>query len=143
MSATDLVETALLALIFRGTTWNGFAENDSSSPATSLWISLHTTDPGETGDQTIGEATYGGYERIEIGRDTDWSVSNDAAENAADIAFPAVASAPGNAIRYLGIGTSDTGAGQLLFVLPLDEAIEMEVATQPYFATGSVVVTCD
>lgn len=37
---------SLLALIFNATTWNLIAENDTTSPATNLYLSLHTADPG-------------------------------------------------------------------------------------------------
>jgi len=49
MSATNSTETALLNLIFKGTTWASVAQNASSSPYTSFYISLHTSDPGEAG----------------------------------------------------------------------------------------------
>lgn len=144
MSATDIVETAVLKLVFTAVAWDDIAQNDGSSPAASFWISLHTTDPGETGDQTVGETAYGDYERQEVLRDgTGWTVSNDTVENLTAIAFPPCASAPGDPIQYLGIGLDETGAGTLMFVLPLADAITMEVATQPYFDVGEVIVTCD
>lgn len=143
MSATDLVENAVLKLIFNATAWADIAQNDGSSPSTSFWISLHTTDPGETGDQTIGETAYTDYERIEVTRDTSgWTVSNDTVENAAAIVFPACSASPGDPINYIGIGKSQTGAGELLFVGAIAE-IEMAVSTQPIFEVGDLVVTCD
>jgi hypothetical protein len=42
----------LLALIFNATTWADFAENASTSPQTTLYVALHTADPGADGKKT-------------------------------------------------------------------------------------------
>jgi hypothetical protein len=60
MSATNTLEDGLLSLIFTATTLDGLAENDTSSPYTNLYISLHTGDPGEAGSQTSSETAYTG-----------------------------------------------------------------------------------
>lgn len=39
-----------------------------SSTAGSLYVSLHTSDPGTTGDQTTNEATYTSYARVAVAR---------------------------------------------------------------------------
>lgn len=47
MSKSNSLENALMLLLFNATTFNGIAENDSTSPNTDLYVSLHTADPGE------------------------------------------------------------------------------------------------
>lgn len=144
MSATNAVETAILELIFKGTTWNGFAENDSTSPNTSFWISLHTANPGDTGDQTTSETAYTGYARIEVARNgSGWTVSGNAATNAAEIAFGQCTASPGSNLTYVGLGTSASGAGSLILYNPLDNAVSMQVGTVPIFSTGELEFTCD
>ena len=56
MSKSNALETALLELVFKATTFDGIAENDTSSPNTNLYVSLHTADPGEAGTQATNEA---------------------------------------------------------------------------------------
>ena len=144
MSATNAVETALLNLIFKGTTWANMADNAAASPITSFYISLHTADPADTGDQTTSETAYTGYSRIAVTRDgTGWTVSGNAATNAAEIAFGICTASPGSNLTHAGLGTASTGAGRLFLSNPLDSAIAMQVGTVPIFSIGELEFTCD
>lgn len=40
----------------------------NSATAGSLYISLHTSDPGEAGSQTTNEANYTSYARVAVAR---------------------------------------------------------------------------
>lgn len=144
MSATNTVETALLNLIFTGTTWANFADNAASSPVTDFYISLHTSDPGEAGDQTTGETAYTGYARVAISRDgTDWTVSGNSASNAATITFGKCTAAPGAAITHVGLGTASSGAGSLILSNPLSSSLTMAAGVTPLFEAGGCAFTCD
>ena len=61
MAFGSTFENDLVKLIFNGTAIANIADNTASSPLTSLYVSLHTADPGEAGDQTTSEATYVTY----------------------------------------------------------------------------------
>lgn len=62
-----------------------------SSVAGSLYLSLHTADPGEAGDQTTNEVSYTSYARVAVARNgSAWTVSGNAATLAANTDFPAV-----------------------------------------------------
>lgn len=63
MSKSNALENDILDLLFNATAIADLAENDSSSPATSLTWALHTSDPGEAGDQANNEAGYTSYAR--------------------------------------------------------------------------------
>jgi len=144
MSATNAVETALLELIFKGTTWASMAQNASSSPYTAYYISLHTAAPGETGDQTSSETAYTGYARVSVTRDgTGWTVSGNTATNAAEIAFAVCTASPGSAITHVGLGTASSGTGVLLLSNALDTSVTMQVGTVPIFSAGDLDFTCD
>ena len=55
-----------------------------STTAGSLYVSLHTADPGEAGDQTTSETAYTNYARVAVARTTGgWTVTNNAVANAA------------------------------------------------------------
>ena len=143
MSATNATETALLALIFNATTFTGIAEDDSGTPYTQFYISLHTADPGEAGSQNTSETAYTGYARIAVIRDnTGWTVSGDTATNAADIEFGLCTASPGGALTHVGIGTEVSGAGVLLLSASLSSSVIMQVGTTPIFSAGELDITC-
>jgi hypothetical protein len=86
-----------------------------STTAGSLHVSLHTADPGETGDQTTNEANYTSYARIPVARSAGgWTVTNNSVSPTANVDFPA-ATGGSNTITHWGVGTSLSGAGKLLF----------------------------
>lgn len=115
MSLTNSFENSLLALIFNATAIANIADNAASSPATNLYVSLHTADPGETGTQTTSEAAYTSYARVAVPRTTSgWSApSGGATSLVANADFPAGTGGSGTATHF-GIGLSLTTAGTLL-----------------------------
>lgn len=144
MSATNDIENAILSLIFTATTWDGFAENDTSSPVSSLYISLHTADPGEAGSQNTSETAYTSYARVEVARTAGgWTVSSGSCTNDAEIAFPQCTGSPGSNITHVGIGTASTGAGTLLFSDALSASVVMQTGTTPIFSAGELEITCN
>ena len=144
MSATNAVETAILNLIFKGTTWANVADNAASSPYTEFYVSLHTGDPGEAGSQTTNEAAYTGYVRVSIDRNgTDWTVSGNTAENASTLTFGKCTASPGNAITHVAIGSDSSGAGTLLLSNALSSSLTMAVGVTPLFEAGGLKFTCD
>ena len=94
MSATDVFETALAKLIFNNTGLANMGDVTGLPAAAtvgSLYVSLHTADPTETGTQTSSEATYTSYARVAVVRSTaGWTVAgNTNITTAAAINFPA------------------------------------------------------
>lgn len=79
MSKSNASETALLALLFNNTDFATIGDAgglQNSATAGSFYISLHTADPGEAGNQTTSEATYGSYARVAVARSgAGWTVS--------------------------------------------------------------------
>lgn len=142
MSATNAFETAVLALYFNGTAHADLAQNDGSSPATNLYVSLHTADPGEAGSQNTSEAAYTGYARQAVSRDTNgWLVSGDTASNVAQITFGQCTASPVD-ITHVGVGLSESGAGTLLISLALTSPISMAIGATPIFSVGELDFTC-
>lgn len=146
MSLVNTAETDLLELIFQAVTWNNIAENDSTSPATNFYVSLHTASPGETGSQTTSETTYGSYARQAVARTTaGWTVSGNTADNAGAITFPEATSGP-STVTHWGIGLSLTGAGTLLAYGTVDtptSGLVVNTGVQPQFAAGALDITLD
>lgn len=143
MSKGNTFENDLLKLIFQATAIANLADNAASSPLTSLYVSLHTADPGETGDQTTSEATYTSYARVAVARSgSGWTVSANAVENAAAIAFPA-ATGGTNTITHFGVGTASSGAGKLLYKGALSASLAVSAGITPQFAAGALDITED
>ncbi len=132
----------ILALIFNATTWNLIAENDSTSPATNLYLSLHTADPGVGGSQTTNETSYTNYARVAVARSTGgWDVpSGGATQNAALVQF-AQCGASGATITHVAIGTASSGAGTVLYAGALNASLAVANLIQPQFAAGALTVT--
>lgn len=105
MSKSNAFETALLKLFFNGTAIADLAENDSSSPATTLTIALHTADPGEAGVMTANEAAYTSYARETVTRNaTEFPVVGNEATFANDLDFTK-ATGGNETITHFSIGT--------------------------------------
>ena len=144
MSATNAFEASVIALIFNATTIADIAENDTTSPATALYVSLYTADPGEAGTQATNEAAYDGYARISVNRNAGgWTCSGSQASNTAQITFGQATGGTISDITHVGIGLSSSGAGTLLGSLALQNTITMSVGATPIFAAGQLTFTVD
>lgn len=116
MTMSNTLENSLLELLFKATLFANVAINATSSPITNLYVSLHTSDPGEAGDQTTNEISYTNYARVAVARSgSGWTVTNNQVVPAAEIAFPASAGGAGGTVTHFGIGTDSSGTGRLLF----------------------------
>lgn len=143
MSKSNSLENALMLLLFNATTFNGIAENDSTSPNTDLYVSLHTADPGEGGSQTTSECAYGSYARVAVARSgSGWTVSGNTASNAALVQFPQCSSGSETA-TYVGVGLASSGAGTLLYSGALSASLAISSGIQPQFGIGSLSVAED
>jgi hypothetical protein len=131
----------LLKLIFNGTAWTNIADNTATSPATNLYLSLHTADPGVGGTQSTNETSYTNYVRIAVARtNVGWTVTTNTAANAALAQF-AQCGATGATLTYVAIGMLSTGAGIILYSGALNSALAVANGIQPQFALGALVVT--
>lgn len=107
---------------------------------TDLYLSLHTADPGAAGSQTTSEATYTGYARIAIARDsdtTDFLASGGATSNQVELAF-AECTAGSNTITHVGLGTASSGAGTLLRRCTLTASLAVSAAVVPTIPVGDL-----
>jgi hypothetical protein len=139
MSKGNTFENDLLKLIFNATPIANIADNAASSPLTNLYVSLHTGDPGEGGDQTTSEAAYTSYARVAVARTSGgWTVTNNSVSPAADISFPAGTGGSGTATHW-GIGTASSGAGKLLYKGTLTPNVVMGDGVTPKVTTASTV----
>ena len=96
----------------------------NSATAGSLFVSLHTADPGEAGSQTTSECAYTNYARVAVARSSaGWTVSSNQVSNTAAITFPE--SDTSETAMFWGIGRSTSGAGTLDFKGHIGAACKM------------------
>lgn len=140
MSKGDTFENDLLKMIFQATAIANIADNASASPLTNLYVSLHTADPGDAGNQTTNETAYTGYARVAVARSgSGWTVTGNSVSPAANIDFGECTASPGAAITHFGVGTASSGAGKLLYKGAVTPNITMAVGVTPRLKTTSTI----
>jgi hypothetical protein len=139
MSKSNSFENSLLKLIFNATAIANLADNTATSPLTNLYVSLHTADPGEAGDQTTSETTYTSYARVAVLRTTGgWTVTANSVSPVANIDFPAATGGSGT-ITYFGVGTAASGAGVLYYSGTVTPSIAVTSGVTPRLTTASTI----
>ena len=146
MSKSNAAETAILALLFNNSDFAGVGDAgglQNSAAAGSLYISLHTADPGEAGTQATNESAYTSYARVAVARSAGgWTVSGATATNTALAQFPECTGGS-ETITHVGIGTDSSGAGVLLYSGALSASRSVSSGIQPQFAATALTVTED
>lgn len=138
MSKGNTFENDILLLIFNATTINDLAENDTTTPATSLTVALHTADPGEAGTQLTSETAYTGYARQTVARTSSgWTVTTNSVSPVANIDFPECTASPGGAITFFSVGTGVSN--KLLYSGTVTPNITMAVGVIPRLKTTSTI----
>jgi len=142
MPKSTTASNNILALIFNATTWNNIAENDTSSPNTSLYLSLHTADPGVGGSQTTNETAYTNYVRVAVVRTSvGWEVPASGETSNADLVQFAQCGVTGATVTHVAIGTDSSGAGLVLYAGALNSSLAVANLIQPQFAANALTVT--
>ena len=146
MSMTNAFETDLLELLFQNTALANVGDASGlqpSSAAGNMYISLHTGDPGEAGDQTTSECDYTSYARVAVARSgSGWTVSGNNVSNAAAVTFPQCTGGT-NTATHFGIGFAASGAGSLYMSGALDSSLAISNGINPEFAIGELDVDAD
>ena len=133
-----------LELLFQATISANYATlalNATSSPATNLYVSLHTANPGATGNQTTSEAAYTSYARVAVARsNSGWSISGETISNVAAVIFP-TATGGSETETYVGVGLTSSGSGVLLGYGSLASGLAVSTGITPTFAIGQLAIT--
>lgn len=138
MSKSDAFENDLLKLIFTAVTIAGLARDDAA-PLGTLYVALHTADPGEAGDQTTSEAAYGGYARVGVARTAvGFTVTGSSVSPAANIDFPESAGA-GGTITFFSIGIAASGASKILYSGTVTPNIAIAAGVAPRIKSTSTI----
>lgn len=140
MSKANTFENDLVKLIFNATAIANLADNAASSPITNLYVSFHTADPGEAGDQTTNETAYTGYARVAVARTAGgWTVTGNSVSPAANVDAGECTASAGGPLTHFGVGTASSGAGKLLYSGTLSPNITMAVGVIPRLKSTTTI----
>jgi hypothetical protein len=141
MTKSNTWETGLLNLLFKNTDFTLVGDAGGlrgSVTAGSLYVSLHSANPDETGDQTTSEVSYTGYARAAVTRGAGFTVTGNSVSPAANIDFGACTAGSATATHF-GIGTDSTGAGKLLYKGAISPTISISSGVTPRLTTASAI----
>lgn len=138
---SDALENDWLKLLFNATAIANIADNAASSPLTNLYVTLHTADPADAGNQTTSEAAYTGYARVAVVRTSGgWTVTGNSVSPAANIDFGECTASCSATYTHWCVGTASSSTGKNLYCGALSTSIAMAVGTIPRVkATGTTI----
>jgi hypothetical protein len=146
MSMTNAAEHNFLDLLFLNVDWSNIGDAaglQNSATAGSFFISLHSADPGEAGNQSTNEISYTGYARVGVTRTAGgFTRTGSTIANTALVQFGQCTAGTATATHF-GIGTDSTGAGNLLLKGALNASLSISNGIQPQFAAGAMTATVD
>jgi hypothetical protein len=129
----------LLKLIFNAAAIANICDNAGSSPLTNLYVSLHTSDPTTSGNQSTNEASYTSYARVAVARTTGgWTVTSNSVSPVATITFPACTGST-NTITNFSVGTASSGSGKILYTGTVTPNISVASGVTPQLTTASTI----
>lgn len=110
-----------------------------SVTAGSLYLALHTADPGEAGDQTTNEISYTGYGRQAVARTVGgFTVSGNQVTLASAVTFGQCSAGTGT-VTHFSVGTVNSGAGKILYKGPVSPNIAVAAGVTPQLGTGTTI----
>jgi hypothetical protein len=146
----NTAQADMLKLLFQNVSWANVGNAGGilqSTVAGSLYVSLHTADPGAGGGQNTSEAAYTGYARVAVARSSGgWTVTGSSpttAENAAAVTFPQSSSGPESETWFTVGRDSGTSAGEPMFQGPLGSTLVVNNLITPSFAINALLCTLD
>lgn len=140
MPKSTALSNGFLNLIFQAAAMASLFQNNATSPLTSLYVALHTANPGVGGSQTTSEAAYTGYARVAVVRTASgWSTATTGVVSpVAAITFPA-ATAGAETETFFSIGTAASGAGTILYSGAISPTIAVAAGVQPVLTTATTI----
>jgi hypothetical protein len=146
MSKSNSFETELLLLLFNNADIANIGDAaglQNSAVAGSLYVCLHTADPGEAGNATTSEAAYTGYARVAVARSgAGWTISGNNVTNAADIVFGTSSTGP-EIETHWSICKESSGASVILYKGALSSSLTVNNNIAPRIIAGALNVNED
>lgn len=135
MSKSNTFETELLTLLFNNTAIANIGDAvgvRSSTAAGSLYLVLHTADPGEAGTAATSEISYTGYARQAVARSSaGFTVAAGAVTLAANVDFPEMTAGTGGTVTHFSVVKEAAGASVILYSGTVSPNITVAVGVTP------------
>jgi len=127
---TDYTETQIVNWLVGGT--------DMPAAHGSVYVALHTSDPGETpdGSTEVDASTYT-YSRVQTSANGDWTRNGDSFENAVEIEFPEANGSWGT-ISHFSLWDGSADADNALAKSALDTSRSIQDGDAPVFRVGNL-----
>lgn len=146
MSMSNASETNLLNLLFNNVDWPNVGDAaglQNSATAGSFYVALHSSDPGDAGNQTTNEVSYTGYARVDVARSAGgFTVSGSQVSNAATVQFGECTAGTATATHF-SVGLLSAGAGDILYSGALSASRNISSGITPLFNSGALVGIVD
>lgn len=143
MSKSNTFENELLLLIFNNVDIANIGDAaglQNSASAGSLFLSLHTADPGEAGTQATNEISYTGYAREPVARSpAGFTVSGNAVSLTDDVDFGKMTAGAGGTVTHFAVGKQVSGATVVLYKGEVDPDILVANGVIPRLETGTTI----
>ena len=119
MSKSNAFENDLLLLIFNNTDIADIGDAagiQGAATVGSLYLSLHTSDPGEAGTQSTNEISYTGYGRVGLARNgTNFVVTDNVMALGVNVDFGEMTAGAGGTATHFGVGVASSGAAKMVY----------------------------
>lgn len=105
------------------------------------YIAIYTASPTTAGTAVSNECAYGSYARVAVVANTGFTAgASGSSENTGLLQFP-ICTSGSETVTYVGIVTTASGAGQLLYFGELTSPRSVSSGIQPQFAISALTVT--
>lgn len=119
MSFSTAHANEYLRLVYNATPVANLADNAASAPLTSIWLALHSGDPGRAGNASTNEVAYTGYARPAPARTTGgFTVTGDSVSLVAVQSFGAATAGSATA-TYWSTTVAASGTSRILHKGPI------------------------
>ena len=119
MSKSNTFENELLLHLFNNSDIANIGDAaglQNSVSAGSLYLVLHTADPGEAGTATTSEISYTGYARQAVARSSaGFTVSGASVTLTSNVDFPEMTAGAGGTVTFFSVVKEVSGASTILY----------------------------
>lgn len=119
MSKSNSFEAELLLHLFQNANIANIGDATGlrgSTTAGSLYLALHTADPGEAGTATTSEISYTGYARQAVARSSaGFTVSGSTVTLTSNVDFPEMTGGTGGTVTHWSVVKESSGASVILY----------------------------
>lgn len=135
MSKSNTFENELLLHLFNNSDIANIGDAaglQNSVAAGSLYLVLHTADPGEAGSATTSEIAYTGYARQAVARSgAGFTVSGASVTLAANVDFPEMTAGAGGTVTFFSVVKEVSGASVILYSGAVTPSITVATGVTP------------